>query len=597
MSFKKYIPFIALFVLATSVFVACKKDAFSEKDAIAAQTSLLQTKFNYDLAIKNIDLQIQRVSDSAKIAMIGLQRGADSAIERVKQASAIAQLLQSYQNQRLLAMQADSLQRGIAIFTDNVEKARRLWNDSVALAATNTTNSTNILNGLRKNYSIAFRDLVLNTPIAGATVSVIPQGTSTAVTATTNSSGVATFTNLIVDPAAYFSASASGYGSILIREFNLQNLGSAPSTTTPNGTTTVRGPSAAIPMYSTAATRNTLLGSVLGNIDFTNGDDAEPVVGHLITFTTTISTGLPAVPVTYQFPAVSDTRGNYSVKVPDGSYTAVYANTARVQQRLFVNAFTDEDASAAVPRIATVDATISSSTAVSNLSSGTGTGIYYTLPADTISGKAVIAAVTNTGLNSFITPNLVSAGVFQNRNLGSVKTDSLGNFFFVSSPFNLTLNNASGNHSSDNSVGYRRNLLYTTPRNNGRPDTIAPITLVSLVPNWIIAAPSLRGILNGSTGKIQNIILAQTNVAAGNFPSWQVTPGAGGIFNNAVMFTPTNRQAWTNLPYSSIVYLPSLAQNVNPNGINATDIDVANGQTYFMGIEFSRTIQRARTPR
>lgn len=591
MSFKKYIPFIALFVLATSVFVACKKDAFSEKDAIAAQTSLLQTKFNYDLAIKNIDLQIQRVGDSAKLAMIGLQRGADSAIVRVQQASAIAQLLQTYQNQRLLAMQADSLQRGIATLNDVLAKASKLWNDSVTLAANNTVNSTNILNGLRKNYSIALTDNISGTPIVGATVSVIPQGTASAVTATTNANGLATFTNLIVDPAAYFSVSATGYGSILIREASLFTIGSVPSTTTPNATTSVRGANPSIGMFNVANTRNTIRGSVLGDIDLTNGDAAEAIVGHLVTFTTTVSTGSPAISLTYQFPAVSDASGNYSVSVPDGNFTPVYANNARVQQRLFVNAFTDENASEAVPRIATVGATITSSFSATALTPGTGTGFYYTLPADTISGRTVIAAVT-TSLNNFITPGF---GVFQNRNLGSVRTDSLGNFNFASSNA-LTLNNATGTHLFDNSVGYSRRLSYLPVRPASSADTLT-VSLVSLVPNWIVAAPALRGIVDGTTGKVNSLQLARTNVAP-FAPTFQVTPGAGGIFNNAVMTTPSFRSAWTNLSYNTITYLPSLANSVNPNGVNSTNVfTVGGGNSYFLGIEFNRTVQRDRTPR
>src|SRR6478735_11498269 len=130
----KIINSIAVIMLAVVTFIACKKDAFSEKDAIAAQTSLLQTKFNFDLMIKGIDLQIQRSKDSAAIAMIKLQFNADSSIERFKQSNAIASLLQNLQNSRLLAMQADSLSRNLQTFTDLLSRTRSLWNDSVEKA-------------------------------------------------------------------------------------------------------------------------------------------------------------------------------------------------------------------------------------------------------------------------------------------------------------------------------------------------------------------------------------------------------------------------------------------------------------------------------
>lgn len=578
MSTKKIISFICFFALVSVGFVACKKDAFSEKDAITAQTNLLQTKFNFDLAIKNIDLQIQRVSDSAKIAMIGLQFRADSSLERVKQSAAIAQLLQSYQNQRLLAMQADSLQRGIATYNDQIAKAKKLWDDSIALATQGLINPAT----LRRNYTIAITNISNSQPIAGATVSVIPYGTSTAVTATTNSSGVASFTDLLVDPASYFSVSATGFSSALIREASLSNLGSIPvSSGTGTISRQVRGTNPTVGIYNTASTRNTIRGSVLGDLDLTNGDVAEAVVGHLITFTTTQSIGLPAVVVTYQFPAVSDASGNYSLTVPDGNFVPSYLSNARVQQKMFVNSFTDEDAFTVAPRIATVDATIATSGIA--LSNGTGTGIYYTLPADSLTGKTVIAAVTSSQ-NTFITPG---SGLFFNRNVGSVRTDSLGSFNFATAN-SLTLNNASGTHAVNNSILYSRKALYLP----ARPNDSLVMNLVSLVPNWIISQPALRAVVDGATGRISQVILART----AGLPFSGPTAGSGGVFNNAAMLTPTGRQVWTNLGMLTQNYLPSLANTI----INANSVSTINangGNSYFLPIELRTTVQRDKTPR
>ncbi len=42
----KLIKSIAAVMLVMGIFTACKKDAFSEKDAIAAQTTLLQMRYD-----------------------------------------------------------------------------------------------------------------------------------------------------------------------------------------------------------------------------------------------------------------------------------------------------------------------------------------------------------------------------------------------------------------------------------------------------------------------------------------------------------------------------------------------------------------------
>ncbi|MEO7531960.1 MAG: hypothetical protein ABIS69_11130, partial [Sediminibacterium sp.] len=107
----KVIKSIAAIMLVMGIFTACKKDAFSEKDAIAAQTTLLQTKFSYDLAIKQIDLQIQRSGDSAKIVIQNLVNSGASALEILKQTNALAQILQNQTNLLAAYRYQDSLAR------------------------------------------------------------------------------------------------------------------------------------------------------------------------------------------------------------------------------------------------------------------------------------------------------------------------------------------------------------------------------------------------------------------------------------------------------------------------------------------------------
>ncbi len=210
---KKLLHVVTIFFLVVITATSCKKDLFNEKDAIAAQTDLLNLKYakdadliklkfsndlilkNIDVQIKNIDLQIQRVSDSAQLAMLrlgtSLKFSADSSLERMKQANALANILQSYQNQRLLALQADSLARNMSTFYtnqnnaqnrfyDSLSKARRLYDDSVTLAQTNAAAakaaieaSKAILRAMTKDYSVTVVDN-FNTLVVGATVSVYP---------------------------------------------------------------------------------------------------------------------------------------------------------------------------------------------------------------------------------------------------------------------------------------------------------------------------------------------------------------------------------------------------------------------------------------
>ncbi len=151
---------MALAVMLTG----CAKKEFSEQDAIAAQTQLLNLQYQHEIAL-----------------------------ETLKQQGATA--LQQLMNQAAL----DQLK----------------LNDSLTQAKS--------INAQKQDYSIGVVDVVSNAPIAGATVMVSSQGK--VLSATTDAQGVATFTSLYLFPTSAFIISKTGYAATEILQ---QNIGAGP---------------------------------------------------------------------------------------------------------------------------------------------------------------------------------------------------------------------------------------------------------------------------------------------------------------------------------------------------------------------------------
>lgn len=649
---KKLLHVVTIFFLVVITATSCKKDLFNEKDAIAAQTDLLNLKYakdadliklkfsndlilkNIDVQIKNIDLQIQRVSDSAQLAMLrlgtSLKFSADSSLERMKQANALANILQSYQNQRLLALQADSLARNMSTFYtnqnnaqnrfyDSLSKARRLYDDSVTLAQTNAAAakaaieaSKAILRAMTKDYSVTVVDN-FNTLVVGATVSVYPYGSTTLRTATTDSRGVARFTGIIVDPAAHFAISGTGYAGYLLQERYFDNLGTVPVA---EGTLTYerthKGVKAImIDLVSEnaanaqiLATTNTINGSVKGNLDLTNGGLLEAVGGQMVTFTSTLTVKSLGENVqgTYTISAMSDkTTGMFSVKVPDGTWTASYDKTIEADQKLFVNAWSDEDVTKAVPSIRTIGATLALNNVGTNISSGNGIGYYLKIAKDSITGREVVVSNYSTASGAKIAPyafNLTNTsssntGFFENLLLGlNPRTDSLdynnqaGNFFNNSSHV-IYLNNNDIDHMADKSVRWTR----------AKNDTI-DLTLVSLVSGWIQTAPLLKATTFGGTnaGILDKFMLSSKNMGTGNVINYQPLPGAGGKFNNSAMYDKDGNPLFLNVYAGSATYLQNLVPSGTVTSINATSFTVEKKGSVYLPIEYRNTISRAKKP-
>lgn len=610
---------LTVILLVTATFTACKKDPFSEKDALAAQTTLLQTKFSFDLAIKQLDLQIQRSGDSAKIVIQNLINSGATALEILKQTNALAQILANQNNLLAQLRYSDSLANNSAVLTDKLQRLRQLWNDSVALAASNAATSASVALALKKNYSLSFVDFNTQQPISGVTVSVLPSGSSTFVTAVTNGQGTATFNGLVVDPGTYFSASAPNYSLALVREANLVS-------SFVTGGTTMKHNNPATAMYNSGNLRNTLRGSILGDLNLTNGDAVEAIVGQLVTLTATVTVN--SIPTVYTFSTLSDATGSYSVTLPDANYTVTYPSTLRVSQKLFVNAWTDEDGTAAIPRIDSTGTTIATSGA--NISAGSAFGFYLSYPND-LNGKAVVAPFASSGINNannIFTPynysnNSITPFPFANRGGSATRTDSAQGFggfnlFGASSYFN---NSPTATLQSAEAARYR-----TRANTQAQPlDTLA-VSLVSLVPGWI-TSPVQLATVNTTAGRPGGIFLAKTDnsqfvqtsapigapatvLGPTNHPvgtlgvnyvanaSYGVKAGAGGVFNHAVMFTSRGNLAYSNI-YGGTggSFATYSTTGMNLQSINATIVNVTGGQTYYLPIEYNRTLSRDRIPR
>ncbi|MEO7530079.1 MAG: hypothetical protein ABIS69_01670, partial [Sediminibacterium sp.] len=506
---------------------------------------------------------------------------------------------------------------------EQLTKLRTLFNDSLTRAQNNAALTAQ----LSKQYSLLVLDITTQQPLVGAVVSVLPVGTSTFATATTDATGTARFSStLIIDPASYFSITATNYASLLVQE---NTFATATSTSTVNvGGIIINVPAKTrtVQLYNSTNTRNTIRGSILADLDLTNGDAIEGVNAQLVTFTQT------TLGQVYQFPTLSDATGNFSVKVPDGSYTAVLPSTIKIQQKLFVNAWADEDASFAVPRIDSTG-TVLQLNSVSNIGTGAGSawGYYLSFPVD-INGKAIIAASGfnfSNGINTNnFTPqpynyntNPTAPFPFVNRSVGGNRTDSVsGGYFFNTG--NLYLNNSNNPQTViDGQVRYRSRTGAAT-----QPKDTVPVSLVSLVQGWMTTPLQLNAVItatNNNTGRIESVSLArqdnsqfiQTSVPVGstaplgatNFPAGtfgvnysanpgytSFKPGAGGVFNQAVMFTASNRQAFTNLTGIVPATLYPSTGNV---GTNTTSFNVSSGNTYYLPIEYRTALSRDRTSR
>lgn len=352
-----------LFVLLGAVLfvTSCKKDPFSEKDALQAQKELLAQKFGYDLAIANVSLQIQRAGDSARIAIQNLVNKGASDLEKERLAAALSLKLADYNHLLNQLRFQDSLNR---------------VNGYLASV------------GGVKSYQIRVTDFVTKLAINNATVKVLPWGSANFVSVKTNSDGLASFNNIIVDPNAVFYAVD-------------ENTGITSAITMVRRSTLDANPN--IEIYRGGGTTTTTVsGSLRARLDLTNSSTTQNIgAGRSVTLTATIPSSAPlAAPVQWQFPGVTNTNGAYSIPVPRGYDYSISVSAFTGMQKMFVNYIDGVDNQ--YTSVTRVDSSLVSFSAASSAltTSPAVTGFFLKLPADSLTGVNV--NVRDNSTRSFI---------------------------------------------------------------------------------------------------------------------------------------------------------------------------------------------------
>jgi hypothetical protein len=367
---------------AVLTLTSCKKDPFSEKDALVAQKELLAQKFSYDLAIANVNLQIQRVGDSARIAIQNLANSGATALEKERLASSLALTLANFNNQLTSLRYQDSLSR----IQDYVNR----------------------VGGLR-SYQIRVVDFVTKAPISNASVRVLPWGAAAFVSVKTNSDGLATFTNIIADPKAIFYAVDDNTGVTSAITMRYREAIDA-------------NPTMEVYRITSSTLTTTVSGSLRGRLDLTNGSSTQNFgAGRSVSLTadlTATATGIAsAATTTWSFVGVTGTTGSYSISVPRGySYTLAVPSTISSMQKMFVNYIEPENQFASVTRVDSTSVIFSPISSVVQTATPLVYGYYFKLPADSVSGKQITIrdgysafATTPTFMNGLL--NIVSRDI------------------------------------------------------------------------------------------------------------------------------------------------------------------------------------------
>jgi hypothetical protein len=266
-----------------------------------------------------------------------------------------------------------------------------------SLRAITTQDSLTNLNNTQRKRDITIRvlDVVTEKPVMGATVS-IPTLVGTVLTATSDTNGVAYFVaekNANVPRPASVMVSKTGYAA-----------GSSISTVTTTSTMYI---------WSQTKTPNTISGKVFIENDLTNLD-AEVASKALVSVYTNLNDQR------YEWSALTDTEGNYSISLPDMT-TNVYMNYATLEgnSKMYINSTVP--GLATTPSIATVPTT------------------FYLGTHTRRSGFYPFGYIENES-SSYAVPSSVSR-----YHAVTPSADSLGNKFYTSS---LSFNSTTGAFSS-----------------------------------------------------------------------------------------------------------------------------------------------------
>jgi hypothetical protein len=483
-----------LFVLLGAVLfvTSCKKDPFSEKDALQAQKELLAQKFGYDLAIANVSLQIQRAGDSARIAIQNLVNSGATALERERLASALALKLADYNHLLNELRSKDSLNR-IQAYVESIGGVR--------------------------SYQIRVVDFSTKAPINGATVKVLPWGASAFASVKTNSDGIAIMNNVIIDPQAIFYANDENTGvtsaTTMVRREALSGLVAGTG-----------NPTIEVYRFSTATGTNTISGSLLHTADLTTGAGGNAGAGRTVTATYILSTtggttgpngAVTGQEIRWERTGVTGTTGAYSIAVPklNSTWTVSIPSTTSYSavQKMYVNYFDGENPLTSVPRIdsGTFTFSLAGSSAFPHVS-----GYYFRLKADSLSGSPVILTdralrpalpayvggpTVQAEVSSNFMTNLIGALSLDVRAADGKSVDTLRSHFAYNVS-NMIINNGWGNQFYNYAI---RLDSTTTPGTVVAVQDTIPVEFVNLTSNGLMSeAPELVAII-GTNGKLLRI--------------------------------------------------------------------------------------------
>jgi len=292
-----------ILVICTGILVgfsACKKDPFTEADAIAAQKELITMKYGYELQLKNIEAAIQKAHDDAQILMKNLEIKGASDLSKQEAAQSIAYLMAALERDKQWYAWYNTW---ITKFNDSVNAANQAKADAAAIAAA--------WNALATTYNVALRILDNNKAVAGATIKI-----------------------LNFDGATFFTATSDANGYIYIK--NQKFLSDAPLSIvlpnsanavypiyygTPANTLTSSQTNLAINSYD-PTTLKSISGTVYAALDLTNNAREGAGAGVLVSADAKILsanvntlTGKKDT-VTLSFPTSTLASGAYSLKVP-----------------------------------------------------------------------------------------------------------------------------------------------------------------------------------------------------------------------------------------------------------------------------------------
>jgi len=389
--------FTILTMVSFAILIAgCSKNEFNEQDAINAQKELLNLKYQHELDLETLK-----------------QKGVN-ALQQLVNAAALAQLKLS-----------DSLR----------------------------TNSD--IAAKKQDYTVTVVDVLTNSPIADADVTISSQGKL--YTAKTNVQGSVTFTSLYLFPTSPFLISKTGYAATQILQQNIAY-----------GT---------IKLWNTSDVTSEISGNLYIETDLTNNTSEKVGANVLVTASTSIPNGQnnqynqPGYYNVY-FPTYSKADGSYSIKVPAAA-NSYYLSFEQItaDQKLFVNA-TDDDAVQSFPGSLPRMTTIKTYFNVNSYNAGIPnvTNYFYFKFAPDKNGKAL-----------YIPGNQYNYGYNQ------VFLSTIGDKFQID---RLNVNNYYNNNFDVSNFTYD-------------PNTKVDVEMIDVAGNIIQTAPKLAG-LASSNGKLSN---------------------------------------------------------------------------------------------